>query len=180
MLKKKKSAATTSECKALTDRQVKQVSAKQAQARKDCIKNKAAVAPLVEAYEYRHGVRTLVAELLRCLPLHEDRWSELRALLPYRTVQVIRGGYHIYGLHGDLESTDYLPDAHPLIHLIDTDLGAAQAAVPQWYLCSFCGKPIRVKMAETTVASVLALTNCPNVTPHIRGSGWIVEALPLR
>jgi hypothetical protein len=151
--------------------------AKMARARKECVKNNDALAPLISAYEQR-GTRGLLDALLTCLPLYESRWVELRDMLPPEALRVTRGGYHIHGLYSTLEPTDFLPDAHSLIYILNPDQRLHSPNIPpDWVLCSFCGKPIQVQAVDGAVLDIL--TNCPAVTPHIRGSGWIVQTIPL-
>jgi hypothetical protein len=154
---------------------VKQWRAKMTRARKECVKNNDALAPLISAYEQR-GTRGLLDALLPCLPLYESKWVELRKMLPPEAVRVTRGGHHIYG--NTLEPTDFLPDAHVLIYIMNPkQILHSPNTPPDWVLCSFCGKPIPVQVVDGAVIDLL--TNCPHVTPHIRGSGWIVNTIPL-
>jgi hypothetical protein len=157
--------------------EIKRRRAKMTLVRKECVKNNDTLAPLVEAYEQR-GTRGLLKALLTCLPLYQSKWVELCNMLPPEALRVTRGGHHIHGLYSTLEPTDFLPDAHSLIYIMNPDQRLHSPNIPpNWVLCSFCGKPVQVQAVDGAVIDIL--TNCPHVTPHILDSGWIVQTIPL-
>lgn len=122
------------------------------------------------------GTETFAKELVAATPFHEGTWLELRSHLPAGIVDYRRGGRHTYFTLD--KPNDYLPDAHPQIYILeDTKTKARPPALTTWVLCSFCGKPIRVDAPDKPVVAML--TNCPHVTPQWRGSGWIVETIPI-
>jgi len=122
------------------------------------------------------GSGAMAEALVRILPLHEGTWVAIRNAVPDGVFQVCRGGYHMYK-DSLVAPYSFLPDAHPQIHVLNTKRYATVPPLPEWVLCSFCGKPIKV--VADPKATLLTLTNCPHVTPEWRGSGWIVETIPI-
>lgn len=121
----------------------------------------------------------LLQALHPMLPLSDTLWAEIRRVIPFEAFTVTRDGNHIF-LYNMEEPSDFIPNSHPLIHVMNTrrrSRSLINEELPEWVLCSFCGKPIRTTAIEGEALDTL--TNCPNLTPHLRGSGWIVETIPI-
>lgn len=132
------------------------------------------VASLYSLYR-RDGAAGLADALLNTGLIYDELFAELRVALPPGVFAVCHTGHFVYQNSWE-KPNDYLPNSHPLIYLLaDATVKALPRPLPEWVLCSFCGKPIRVDPVGKPV--LLTLTNCPHPTPHRRDSGWIVQTI---